>query len=207
MGANWYPKQLDSRQRIESSGGGMDVDRSFIGHYAAAPALADPNGILAAQATSASVITTVLAAAMLAQPDVPRVVEVLPGGTTADVPTGNVTILGTDIEDTVITEDLAFTANDTVKQTSVKAYKTITSIIFPVQDGAAATYDFGWGLAIGMPFYMDDDALVLAALFDGTDELASATVTVHASLIANNLYAADGTLDGAKFLDIYYIAT
>ena len=45
-----------------------------------------------AQATSNSVTTTVTS--FTAQPDVPRIVSVTPGGTTNDVPAGDVTVNG-----------------------------------------------------------------------------------------------------------------
>jgi hypothetical protein len=129
--------------KLQSAPSASATDRAFVAHYVCTPGTVDPDGILDGQATSASVVTTVTE--FLAQPDVPSVITVLPGGTTADVPAGDVTITGTDIGDNVISEAVTFAANASAAQESTYAFKTVTSIAFPVQDGASATYDVGWG--------------------------------------------------------------
>ena len=203
---SFYPYNATVLQRINMGGRiGDDLVKQAVGQYIATPEVADPNGILAAKATSASVLTTVLAADMLlATMDVARVLEVLPGGTTADVAAGDVNIVGTDANGAAQTEALTFAANATTKQTTTKAFKTIVSIEFPIQDGAAATYDFGWGLGVGLGAVMTDDAMVLVALFDGTDELSSATITPGATW-QQTLYLTNGTYDGAKYVRVYFM--
>jgi len=114
----------------------------------------DPDYLLADQATSASVVTVVTAfLASMTATDICSQITVLPGGTTADVPAGDVTIVGKDANGAAITEALTFLANATTEQVTVKAFKSVDSVTFPVQDGAGATYDVGLatGMLIPMP--------------------------------------------------------
>lgn len=156
------------------------------------------------QATSNSVITTVTSFA--AQPDFARKIIVTPGGTTNDVPAGDVVITGTNIRGDVITDTLTFAANATGAQTTVKAFKTVTSVVFPIQDGAAATYDIGITDALGLDRCMSE-AAVLDAYIDGVRETTAATVTFHATDISKNTVDPNTALDASKDLTVAYITT
>lgn len=79
------------------------------------------------------------------------------GGTPADAP-ANVVITGTDQNGAVISETLALAQTATIV-TSVKAYKTITSLVFPAADGAgAATIAIGIGAAWVYPTFATTQA-------------------------------------------------
>jgi hypothetical protein len=157
-----------------------------------------------AQATSASVITTVTT--FTAQPDFARKIRVTPGGTTADVPAGDVTITGTNIRDEVITDVCTFAANDTAAQDTLKAFKTVTSVVFPVQDGAAATYGVGVSDAMGLDRCMSE-AAVLDAYIDGVRETTAATVTFDATDVSKNTVDPNTALNAARDLTVTYVAT
>jgi len=115
----------------------------------ATPTVPDVDYFAAATATSSSAITTVTSF-LQTVPDYPRNVTVTPGGTTADVAGGNILVNGTDIYDQVIQDSIAILANASTIVTGVKAFKTITSVVFPIQDGAGATYTIGTGPALGL---------------------------------------------------------
>ena len=175
---------------------GLTVDEGKLGVLnitAAQAAASDADGILNDQATSASVVTTVTT--FLAQPPYPRNLTITPGGTTADVPAGNVTVTGTNYANEVISEDFAFLANATAATVGAKAFKTVTSIVFPIQDGAAATYDVGFGEKLGLPFKSAYNA-VLGATFDGVRETTFPTVTLSASALESNTIDLNSSLDG-----------
>lgn len=157
-----------------------------------------------AQATSASVITTVTSFA--AQPDFARQITVDPGGTTNDVPAGDVTITGTNIRDEVITDTITFLANATATKATAKAFKTVTSVVFPIQDGADATYDIGINDALGLDRKMSANE-VLRATMDGTIEATLPAVTFSASDIALNTVTPNTALNAALDLAVVYIAT
>lgn len=157
-----------------------------------------------AQATSASVTTTVTS--FTAQPDFARKIRITPGGTTADVPTGDVTIAGTNIRDEAITDTVTFAANDTGAQDTLKAFKTVTSVVFPIQDGAAATYGIGVSDALGLDRCMSEAAIV-DCYIDGTRETTAATVTFNATDVSKNTIDPNTALDAAKDLVAVFVAT
>ena len=168
------------------------------------PVATDADRLKNDQATSASVITTVTS--FLAQPDFARKITVTPGGTTADVPAGDVTITGTNIRGEVITDTITFAANASTVGTTLKAFKTVTSVVFPIQDGAAATYDIGVNDALGLDRCMTADE-VQSASMDGTYEATRPTVTYHASDVSKNTVTPNTALDASKDLRVVYIAT
>jgi hypothetical protein len=156
------------------------------------------------QATSSSATTVVTS--FTAQPDFARVISITPGGTTADVAAGNITVAGTNIRDEVISEDVAIAANASTAVTTTKAFKTVTSVTFPIQDGSGATYSIGITDAMGLDRCMSE-AAVFDAYMDGTRETTAATVTFSASDISKNTVDPNTALDGSKDLTVAYMAT
>jgi hypothetical protein len=148
-----------------------------------AAATASTTRLTTGQATSASATTTVTS--FTAQPDYPRNITITPGGTTADVPAGDVVVTGTNIRDEVITENFTFAANASTVTTGNKAFKTVTSIVYPIQDGAAATYDVGIGVKLGLSRKMNADNYINGSV-DGTFEATRATVAFSATAIESN---------------------
>jgi len=168
------------------------------------PALGALTTAKTGQATSNSVITTVTS--FDAQPDVPRCVSVDPGGTTNDVPAGDVTVNGTNIRGETISDTITFAANATAALATTKAFKTVTSVVFPVQDGASATYDIGYTDALGLDRCMSE-ASVLDVYAAGVRETTAATVTFHASDVSKNTINPNSSLDGSVDFAAIYVAT
>jgi hypothetical protein len=164
------------------------------------PLAASATRLKTAAATSNSVVTNVTS--FTAQPVEARKIIVTPGGTTADVPTGDVVITGTNIRGETITDTLTFAANDTAAQTSVKAFKTVTNVLFPIQDGASATYDIGITDAMGLDRCMPV-AGVVDAYVNGTRETTAPTVTFHATDVSKNTVDPNTALDASK--DLYVL--
>lgn len=195
-----FPKNFKLNPKIRGTGCG-EAFRLFPAVYRIAPALKDADRLLADQATSDSETTVVLLASILAQPDVPRQLEILPGGVTADVPAGDIVVEGTDISGKVITENVTLLANQSSAEVSVLAFATVTKITFPIQDGAGATYDVGTGAKVGLPHIVGSNYRD-ASLFDGSTD--AGTWTYDADELEKNVYAAAGTFDGAKILELKY---
>lgn len=156
------------------------------------------------QATSSSVITTVTS--FTAQPDFPRAVSIDPGGTTADVPAGDVVVTGTNIRDEVITDSVTFAANATAPINTVKAFKTLTSVVFPIQDGASATYDIGYADALGLDRAMSGNEVIMATA-DGVYETTRPTVVFDATDVEKNMVTLDTALDASLDVAISFIST
>lgn len=163
--------------------------RNGLSHYAwSGLVAADADYFLAAQATSASAVTTVLTAGMLnsGTPDFARNVVITPGGTTADVPAGDVVVTGLDIYGATITENFTFAANATGAVTGNKAFASLTSIVFPIQDGAAATYNVGTGVKLGLARPFAYAPVTVQAKAAGTVEGTAPTVAVSATAVSGN---------------------
>lgn len=174
-----------------------------VSYAAGSPVVADVDRLLNDQATSNSAITTVTS--FLAQPDVPRSISITPGGTTTDVPAGDVTITGTDIGDNVITDTITFAANASTAGHTAKAFKTVTSIVFPIQDTTgAATYDVGVSDKIGLPDKLSRNT-VFAAHLGGTRETTAPTVTVSSTVLSQNTVDLNSAHNGTAVVIDYLV--
>jgi len=151
-----------------------------------------------AAVTLAQAVTTTVSTGFT-QPDFPRILSVKGSDTNV---TGNCVFTGTDINDAVITETIVVSSN--TEDFGVKAFKTITSVVLPVYNtGASESISIGMGDSFGFPLAISNTALVLAADFDGSADGGSVTVGATAAL---SLYVMSGTLDGAKDVDLWFIA-
>lgn len=173
-----------------------------VRHAVGSPVVADVDRLLAATATSNTVVTTVTT--FLAQPDVPRSISATPGGTTTDVPEGDITVTGTDISDAVITDVITFAANATTVISTAKAFKTVTEIEFPVQDGAGATYTVGVSDKLGLPDKLAVDTVTQAYLA-GVRESTRPTVTVSSTVLSLNTVDLNSALNSTAVLVDYLV--
>ena len=167
------------------------------------PVVADVDRILLAQATTSTGSITVTT--FLAQPDVPRTLSITPGGTTADVAASTVTVNGTNIFGKTISEGFAFAANASTATNGTKAFKTVTSIVFPTQDGDAATFNVGVLDALGLKRCMANAGSLAWAAFDGAYESTRPTCTADADEVEKNVCDINGTLNGAKNVELYFV--
>lgn len=137
-----------------------------------------------------------------AQPDVPRVLTLTSGGTAGDIKAVQAVVTGTNMADAVITETMPiFTVNTATTVTGVKAFKTVTNVVVPAMDGAAAEVSIGYGPALGIPYKMAYATDVLKCYFAGAAETLSAQ-TVSATVLESNTVTTTTALDGAKDLVI-----
>lgn len=201
-----YPYNCFKGQKIQTHAG-TEADHSFIAHsLIAAPVAVDTDGIVdGAETTTGAEAEPLVITTFLAQPDVARNITVTVAATTAgDVAAGDIVVTGTDLSGAVISENFAITADTPATVTGNLAFKTITSVTVPVQDGASVTVDVGWGKKFGLPYKLSTNALVLLKLFDGTAD--TGTVTASASSLSANVLALNGTPNGTKNIDLYIIA-
>lgn len=167
------------------------------------PIVALTTRLKSAQATSASVTTTV--STFLAQPDVPRNITITTGGTTADVNAGDVVVTGTNFFGKAITESIAITENQAGTSSGVKAFKTVTSVVIPIQDGTGALYDIGVGDVLGLKRCMANVGAVAWAVFDGAFEATRPTCVADVDEVEKNTCDINGTLNGAKNVELYFV--
>lgn len=164
--------------------------------YAITPALASTTAVHAAITLPASGTTEVTTA--ITNPDFPRQITIT--GNAAGI-TGNVVFVGTDIADAALTETVVAVDNTTV--VSTKAFKTVTSITVPTRTTAGDTIAVGTGAKIGFPISIPQTTRVLAKNFNGSTDAGTVTAGATAAL---SVYAAAGTFDGTKVLELIFIA-
>lgn len=135
----------------------------------------------------------------ITNPDVPRTVTVK--GNASGI-AGNVVIHGTNAAGESITDTIALSGASEVE--GVKAFQTVTQIDLPVETHAGTdTVSVGVAKKFGLPHIVDNAALLLVKLFDGSAD--SGTLAVDADEVEKNLFALNGTPDGSKTLDLYYL--
>lgn len=169
----------------------------------AIPVVANTTRLKALTATSATLTTTI--STFLAQPDVPRNITVTTGGTTSDCKAANVTVSGTNFYGAAITDTLAISDNQAGSTSGVKAFKTVTSVSIPAQDGAGCTYSVGVGDVLGLKSCMDVAGHVIQTVFNGVYEGTRATCVADADEVEKNTCDINGTLDGAKNVEFFYM--
>ncbi len=172
-----------------------------------APILAATNYIKTTYAgpTSAAAVTLT---SFTHQPDVPRNLTITPGSTTGDVESCVIHVIGKNILNATISEDFTFSANDSAAQTGAKAFKTVTSVTWPAncESGSfGASWIIGVGDVLGLKACMDMAGQVGWTVFDDVYEATRATCIADADEVEKNTCDINGTLNGAKNVDFYFV--
>lgn len=116
----------------------------------------------------------------------------LAAGTGADITIESLTYAG---QDSTINLVLKTAGDSNVTLGSITA-NTVTGV-------AEDVVDVGWGKVIGIPYKIPADELVLANLFNNSDD--NGTLNNSAADLCLNTFAMAGTPDGTTPLDIYLI--
>jgi len=142
-----------------------------------------------------------------AQPDVPRVITITPGGSTGSVAACDLVVSGTDVLNNAIEETLSFANNQTSVETSLKAFKTVTSVSFPANcedSGFAANWNIGVGESIGVKRCMDYAGHVFFSTLNGAKEGTAPTMTADASVVSLNTADFNGTMNGSNDFELLF---
>lgn len=205
-----YPYNHKMGQRIQTDAVGVAVDRAFLAHInipeaAAAEADAIVDG---AKGPSGEEAEALVVDEFDVQPAWPRNITVSVAATTAaHIAAGTVKVEGINFANEAISENFTITA-DTATVSPLAgdlAFKKVTKVTIPVQDGDSVTFDVGWGAKFGIPYKLYTDELVILKLFNKAVEDTEGAVTVDASDLENNVYTPNGTPDGTKDIDLYII--
>lgn len=161
--------------------------------------LAAVNGSLSAQTVTTSIT----------QPDVPRALTVVVGGTAGHVADSRVTVTGTNVEGKTITEGLRTTAGATGTLTGTKAFKTVSSIAIEAQLGTGCTFSVGTQNKLGI-YHRLWNQNTTVKVYTGTTVYstltlqAAPTVVTDDATIENNLVTPASAPDATKFFVICY---
>lgn len=176
---------------------GLTVNEMRLAHFgttAAEGAVADTDGVHAA---IASKVTAQTITDGISNPPYPRNITITIGGETGDVKAGDIVVYGTNIAGKEISETFTLTDDDTTVDAGTKAFKTVTSIVIAAQAGTGATFTFGFGELMGLPFILKGKPLVFV-LDDGV--LATTPViTADDDELEKNVIDMDGTLNGSAY--------
>lgn len=169
-----------------------------------APA-ADDVAVHVAITGSSSVVLTITAG--ITDPVEPRCIDVDPGGTLTDVPGATFTINGTDIEDNVISEEYTLIENDGTLIAGTKAFKTVTSIVVPVCDGAASTYTVQTSDILGLTRRLQGPVIQsqVDASSNGTFADDAGTLTTDIDDVELNTYLPADVPDGTSDYRLMYV--
>lgn len=172
----------------------------------ASPILAGASYVVAATAgaTSAAVATLTT---FTNQPDVARNITITPVGTTGDVEACVIVVSGTDYNSAAISENFTFAANASTVQTGSKAFKSVSSVVFPAncESGSfGATWNIGVGTKLGLKRCLANAGDVFKALFAGANETVG-TVAASASDVSSNTYIPTGTMNGSSSVLLYFV--
>lgn len=151
-----------------------------------------------AGATSAAIATLTT---FSAQPDVPRNITIIPTGTTTDVESCVIVVNGTNYFGRAISENFTFAVDANTAQTGNKAFKTITSVVFPAncESGTfAATWNIGVGEKIGLKRCMANAGDWVWSQVAGVYESTRATIANSASAVESNTADFNGTMNGSS---------
>lgn len=154
--------------------------------------------------TSAAIVTLT---SFDAQPDMPRNLEITPGGNTGDIEACTIVVTGTDINNDVVSENFPFAANATGKYVGSYAFKTVTSIVWPANcesGGFAATWSVGTGEKLGVKRCMSNAGDFLFSLLNGSKEATGPTMVSNASIVASNTADFVGTMNGVNDFVLYF---
>ncbi len=173
--------------------------------------------ILAATAAGVGTPTTLLLSngAAITQPDVPRVLSVTPGGTTANVLDSVVEVFGTNIEGKPISERFRFANAASAVVNGTKAFRTVTKVVIDGQAGSGVTFSVGTTNALGVNhrlFRNNTTVKVYQATAvheqgstpTGLALQAAPTVTANETDLGLNTVTPATTPDGSTFLVICY---
>ncbi len=200
------PYKHDYGQIITTDAGGVSVARSFLAHInIAAPAAADSDGMAdGVECTTGAEAEALEITEFLSQPDWPRNIVVVVAATTAGhVAAGNIVVEGINFAGETISETHTVTVDTPATFTGAIAFKEVTKVTVPVQDGDSVTVDVGWGKVFGIPYLMSADEQVIIKLFNKSAD--TGTVTPDAADIEKNIIALNGTPDGVKDIDLYLV--
>lgn len=140
-----------------------------------------------------------------AQPDFPRNITLTPTGTTANVGAGTAVVTGTNIYGKVITENFTIASTQSTATVGAKAFKTVSSVVFPAATGTGVTLSIGSGSKLGVLRCMTNAGDYDFSEFGGVYETTRGTIGNNASLIESNTFTPNGSMDGAHNVDLFYI--
>lgn len=170
---------------------------------------ASDTAVMAATAASTSADVTVTSG--LSDPDVPRALKVVPGGTTADIQESVVTVNGVNVEGKPISEEFRFAAAASSAVEGNLAFKRVTSVVIDPELSTAATFSVGTTnkLGINHRLFRSNTTTKVYSSTDVTTRIPptlqnAPTVVANEDQVERNLVTPATAPDSTTFLTILY---
>lgn len=183
---------------------------SFAKNDLRAPQASSATALMGATAANTSLATTYTP---VPNPDVPRNITLTLAGTTGNIGAGNAVVTGTNVNGAVITENIVVTAATGGLLSGNKAFKTVTSVLFPATTGAGVTVSIGYGpkLGIGLPNLTTGVVRVWNKTIAGPELnsnealVAPSASALDATVVENNTVTVAGTMNGIQNFWVYVL--
>lgn len=169
----------------------------------AAPAVASTTLLKNAATLATSAATTI--SSFSAQPDFARNIVLTVGGTAASVGAGTAVVSGTNILGQAISENFTITLHQAGATTGAKAFKTVTSVVFPATSGSGATLSIGTGVKLGLSHCAANAGDYVFSEFAGAYDSTRGTLAVSSSAVESNTFSGNSAPDGSSAVDLYYL--
>lgn len=140
-----------------------------------------------------------------AQPDYPRNLVLTPGGSLTAFAAGTAVVTGTNIYGNTITENFTIGNGQSSAVTGAKAFKTITSLVFPATNFTGAAIAIGTGSKLGVVRCTHDVGDYAWSVFNNVFETTRGTFASDPANVESNTFTPNGTMDGVKPVKIFYI--
>jgi len=164
--------------------------------YETTPAVKSATATKTALALTASAQVGVTAG--IVQPDVPRTMTIKGN---ASGMSGNVTIHGTNMAGTVVSDTIAL--NGAVEVLGVVGFASVTSIDYPAETHSSTdTISIGRGAGIAFPSPINNTSAVLTHDLDNANDVGT---VVADKTLGKSVYIVSGALNGAKVLSLTYV--
>lgn len=169
-------------------------------NYKKRPAGASTTAVMAATAVAAAGQTFTTG---ITNPDVPRALSVTVAASTgAHIAAGSIVVTGKNVEGKTITESFAVSDDTAATITGVLAFKEVTSVAVPAQDGASVTVAVGTRDILGLNHRVPSGATyrVVTQTTGGTRAIQSApsASTQSTTLVEANTITPATAPDGTK---------
>lgn len=139
-----------------------------------------------------------------AQPDFPRNIVITPSGNTTYVAAGTAVVSGLNIFGKSISENFSISFQQNTATTGSKAFKSVSSVLFPATSGPNVRIAIGEGVKLGINRCMDRAGDYLSSEFNNAYDSTRGTMAINASSVESNTFQSNSSLNGSR-VDLYYV--
>lgn len=180
--------------------------QAMLEHYTwALPVGSSATYLKSAAAITNGSATTISSFSNSGAPDYPKNILLTPTGTTNNVAAGTAVVTGTNIFGKAISENFTIASAQSTATTGSKAFKSVTSVVFPAASGTGVTLSIGTGVKLGLIHCLNNAGEYVFSEFNGAYESTRGTQAVSSSAVESNTFSPNGSMDGAKPVDLFYV--